>query len=120
MSETGHVTGGELSAERKHDLAKKVGAAAWGLFFIWIGVVLLQGISGSMAMLGIGVITLAAQATRKYLGLHLETFWVVVGVVFVLGGLWNLAQVELPLFPLLLIAAGAALVLSVLRKTRQD
>ena len=120
MSQTSHAADSELIGERRHELAKKVGAGAWGLFFIWIGIVLLAGISGSTGMLGVGVITLAAQAARRFLGLRLETFWLVVGGVFVLGGLWNLVQVELPLFPILLIVAGAALVLSMFRTAHHE
>ena len=47
MSDSGAVTSGDTTAAHKHELAKKVGAAAWGLFFIWIGVVLLRSIARS-------------------------------------------------------------------------
>ncbi len=120
MSESSAAPGGDTTAAHKHELAKKVGAAAWGLFFIWIGIVLLRNIDGSTAMLGIGVITLAAQAARKALGLSLEVFWLVIGTVFVLGGLWNLIQTDLPLLPVLLIVAGAALVLSMFKGKRRQ
>jgi hypothetical protein len=62
---------------------------------------------------GVGVITLAVQVVRKYLNLKLEGFWVVIGLLFVVGGLWELFEPDLPLVPILLIVAGAALLISV-------
>jgi len=45
---------------------------------------------------------------------HLEGFWLVVGVLFLLGALWELFAVELPLVPIVLGLAGVVLVLSAL------
>jgi len=43
----------------------------------------------------------------------------VIGIVFVLGGLSSLVRADLPLFPILLIIAGAALVLSMFKGKRR-
>jgi len=105
----------ELHREAQADLekrAKKLEAIGWGAFFVWIGVVFLAGIEAGWALAGIGVITLAGQAARVTSGLRHEGFWLVVGGCFLLGGIWQLVQVQLPLFPVLLILAGAALILA--------
>jgi hypothetical protein len=115
MSRNEEMTGGEQGGERRHDLERKLGAAAWGLFFVWIGIVFVLSIQGSIAMLVVGVIMLGAQFIRRSLGLQVERFWIFLGVVFVAGGLWGFSQVNLPLFPILLIVAGAALLLSIFR-----
>lgn len=97
----------------QHELAKKLEAAGWGAFFLWVGIALLWDVGWGVGLLGIGLITLAGQAARKYFNLKLEGFWVVVGVLFVLGGLGTLYEVQLPLVPIVLIVAGVALLISV-------
>lgn len=115
MPENGETTNGERNVQPKHDLAKKMSAAAWGMLLIWIGIVFLLSIPRSIAMLGMGVITLGAQVVRRSVGLRPEGFWIAIGILFVVGGLWGSLQVELPLFPIVLIVAGAALLLSMFR-----
>lgn len=97
------------------DLDKKIGAASWALFFIWIGSVFLAAIPSMIALLGIAVIVLGTQGFRTLSGLRIETFWVVVGVLFVLWAIWDLLPITLPLVPILLIVAGAALLASLFR-----
>lgn len=97
------------------DLTGKLSAAGWGLFFVWIGIVYLGGLSTWLALVGIGVITLGMQLIRKTLGLAFERFWLVVGLLFLLGGIWDLSGTTLPLFPILLIVAGAAVFLSIFK-----
>jgi hypothetical protein len=108
----------DLTTGGGDDLAVKLGAAGWGLFIIWIGVVFLASIEAWVALLGVGVITLGMQVIRKSVGLHLEGFWVVVGSLFVLGGIWDLLGTTVPLLPILLIVAGVALVLSIFKGRR--
>ena len=67
-------------------------------------------------MLGIGVITLGVQVARTRYGLKTETFWIIVGILFVLGGLWQLFEPDIPIIPILLIVAGLIVLLSVMRK----
>jgi hypothetical protein len=93
-------------------LARKLDAAGWGLFLIWLGIVLLAKAETSVALLGIGIIMVGVQLARLFLNLRLEGFWFVVGLLFVVGGLWQLADTRLPLVPILLIVAGLALVLT--------
>lgn len=86
----------------------RLSGVGWGLFILWIGVAFLAGVEAWITLLGIGVITLGTQAARKALGLDFEGFWLVVGVLFVLGGLWDLSGTTVPLLPVLLIVAGLA------------
>jgi hypothetical protein len=67
-------------------------------------------------MLGIGVITLVMQGIRIQKKIKTEVFWVVIGILFVLGGLWELFRPDVPLVSIVLIIAGIALLLSTLRK----
>ncbi|NIO04133.1 MAG: hypothetical protein GTN74_05820 [Proteobacteria bacterium] len=105
----------ELKTTERSKLANKLSTAGWGLFFIWIGIVLLMKLDTGIGLLGVGIITLGMQAARKYFNLNLEGFWVVVGLFFVVGGLWELFEAKLPLFPFLLIVVGLALLVSIVR-----
>ena len=97
-------------------VAHKLDAAAWGLFFVWVGVALIAHIGWGLGLLGVGVITLGGQLARKYFSLTVERFWVVVGLLFVLGGVWELLGLQFSLVPILLIVAGVALLLSTMRR----
>lgn len=100
------------------EVERRLGAAGWGLFIIWIGIVFLAGIAAWVALVGVGVITLGTQVVRRSVGLAVEAFWLVVGALFVLAGAWELSGTTVPLLPILLIVAGAGLLLSVFRGRR--
>jgi hypothetical protein len=115
MSEDNMGNSGELKTDETSEVAHKLAVVGWSLFFIWVGVALLAKITPGVGLLGVGIITLGMQATRKYFSLKLEWFWLVIGLLFVLGGIWDLFEAELPLVPILLIVAGLALLFSILR-----
>ncbi len=99
-------------------LNTRLDAAGWGLFFVWIGIALVSGVGWGAGLLGVGIITLGGQAARKYFGLRAEAFWVLVGSLFSIGGIWELAYIQLGLLPILCIAIGLVLLASTLvRKT---
>jgi hypothetical protein len=102
---------GPQKAERS-ELSRKLDAAGWGSFLIWLGIVLWVGADTSVALLGIGIIMVGVQVARLVLKLHIEGFWLVIGLLFVAGGIWQLIDTRLPLVPILLIVAGLALMLT--------
>ena len=99
-------------AQKTGDAARKLDAFGWGLFLIWLGIVLLAKAQTSVALLGIGIIMLGVQLARVVLKLRIEGFWFVAGLLFIIGALWQLANTRIPLVPILLIAAGVALILT--------
>lgn len=99
-------------ARRNEDVARKLDAFGWGLFLIWLGIVLLAKAQTSVALLGIGIIMIGVQLARVVLKLRMEGFWFVAGLLFIVGALWQLANARIPLVPILLIAAGVALMLT--------
>lgn len=90
----------------RHDQASQLDAVGWGLFFIWVGVAWFADLGLGISLLGIAVITLGVQLLRRLLRYDVERFWVVVGLLFALGGAWELMAIERPLVPVLLIVAG--------------
>ncbi len=109
-SESAQTLADRRLAERRLD------AVGWGLFFIWIGVALLANFGWAIGLLGVGVIILGTQVMRKSLALKVDGFWVVVGSVFVLGGIWEWFKIQVGLVPILCIAVGLALLVSALVK----
>ena len=101
-------------AVNRSALNRKLEAAGWGLFFIWIGIALFGHIGWSAGLIGVGIITLGAQAARKYFDLKLEGFWVAVGFFFVVGGICNLFNVHLGFMLILCIVVGITLLVSAL------
>jgi len=106
----------ELKTDSKSSLNHKLAAVGWSLFFIWVGIALLLKVNSGVGLLGVGIITLGMQAARSYFNLKIERFWIVIGLLFVIGGLWDLFQPKLPLVPIMIIVAGIILFYSALRK----
>ncbi|NIN10784.1 MAG: hypothetical protein GTO05_15175, partial [Gemmatimonadales bacterium] len=75
--------GKEVGGDQGHVLASRLGGFGWALFFVWIGVALLATFPAAVTLLGVGAITLGVQVARKSVGLSLEVFWVIVGLLFV-------------------------------------
>jgi hypothetical protein len=99
--------------------ADKLSTVGWSLFLIWVGIALLMKLNATIVLLGIGVITLLVQGARKCFNLKLEGFWVVIGLLFVIGSLWEIYKPNLPLVPIVLIVLGVALLVSVIRRLMQ-
>ena len=109
-----------VTTEGGHITAHKLDVFAWSFFFIWIGIALLSNFGWGVGLLGVGIIILGKQAIRKYTALGFETFEAVCGVLFVLGGVWELLSVRISLVPVVCIAAGVALLLSALFGEARD
>ncbi len=114
MSKANFNNDQKLESEQRGELTRKLEAVGWGLFFIWTGIAFFAHLGWEVGLLGVGIITLGAQAARKYFGLKLEGFWLVVGFFFVAGGIWKLFNIQLGLLPILCIVAGGLLLGSTL------
>ncbi len=95
-------------------LNERLDAVGWGLFFVWVGIAFVAHVGWGTGLLGVGLITLGGQVMRKYFGLRLEVFWLMVGFFFLLGGVWELLNVQFEFVPILCIIAGVALLVTVL------
>ena len=113
MSEVSNDGEQQEGNKRKGNLASTVDTVGLGLFLIWIGIAFWLDLAG-WGLIGAGVIALGDQALRKYLRIKVEGSWVFVGALLVLAGLGQFGP-EFPLAPILLIVAGIAILLSLLR-----
>lgn len=113
------MTNEDRAASGPSAVGEKLAAISWGLFLIWMGISVLADVGWGPGLLGIGVITIGTQMARKSLGLALERFWLVMGIVFGVWGVWELlgarfAGASAGLLPILCIAVGTVLVTSAL------
>jgi hypothetical protein len=115
MSENSEETRTSHKRTKKR-IANRLNAVGWGLFFIWMGVSLLMDLSWGAGLVGVSAIVLLGQAARRSFGLRLEPFWVVAGGLFLLGGVWDLNNIDVDLLPIVLILAGGVLMLSLFRR----
>ena len=99
---------------------KKLDSLVWGILLIWIGIALFTALGWGIGLLGVGAILLCEQAARKYMGGSIEIFWIVVGAVFITGGVSELSNVHISLVPVACIVAGVALLLSALFEKTQS
>jgi hypothetical protein len=56
----------ELKTAGRKKLNRKIDAAGWGVFFIWIGVAILADAGWGVGLIGVGVIILGGMAAREY------------------------------------------------------
>jgi hypothetical protein len=102
----------ELTDARRRGLIRRLDAGAWGLFFVWAGIALFAGFSWGTGLVCFGILILAGQIARKYFALKIERFWILAGVLFILGGVWELFSIRVGLVPILCIVVGVAFLIS--------
>lgn len=89
---------------------RNIDALAWGALFIWWGLTLLIQFPAGIGLIGVGLILLAANATRYFQGMPLSGFSTAIGVLALVWGGLELAGTvlpfQLPVFPILLIVLG--------------
>ncbi len=86
-----------------------IGSVAWAIFFIWVGIAMLENFPWGWFLLGVGILILAAQFARWLMDMKIENFWIACAIVFIAGGLWTLLHLPWQLAPMLLILFGIAL-----------
>jgi hypothetical protein len=91
------------------DRSQQVDSGAWAVFFIWVGVTMLAGLSWGWFLVGVGIIILGAQVFRQQSGLKIDGFGVVMGAIFLAGGAWELFALPWSLIPILLVLLGVYL-----------
>ena len=99
-----------LDTYRK-DLDERLEVAAWGLFTLLCGVVLLlPELPDGTWLTGTGAIILGFAALRANLGLPNSAFWPVIGIGFAAFGVGALAGLVLPWISGLTLVCGLAIV----------
>lgn len=111
-------TAGESHPRRtktRREGIKRITTIGWGLFFVWLGFVLMFKAGTGLILLGVGLISLGMQVARKYSGYDSDGFWIVVGILFVIVGIWEMFEIKLPLMSVFLIVIGVAFLVSAVK-----
>lgn len=97
----------------KRDLAKKLDAVGWALFFIMIGCLWMvpEGkVPDGSWLAGVGIIMLGVNAFRSLFGLKVIVFTLFLGILALALGLSDMYALSLPVFPILLIIVGVSII----------
>lgn len=98
----------------KVELNKRLERISWGLFLIMLGGFALvpsgQLPSGAW-LIGLGVILLGLNGVRSMMDIPISWFTTVLGAVALVAGSGDIAGVDVPVGPVLLIIIGAAILL---------
>ncbi|MFA4873846.1 MAG: hypothetical protein WC956_06665 [bacterium] len=110
----------ETTACRRSARSQRIDAVCWGLFFIWIGCILMvKGMPRGVGSFGVGAIVLGGAVVRHFLHVTVSTFWIIIGTVFVLAGAGEMLALDLPLLPAALIICGMLLLFHTRSKRRR-
>jgi hypothetical protein len=107
----------------KDALNNRLDAIGWGLFLIMIGGLWLapkETVPEGTWLIGTGFIILGLAVARYLNGIEIGWFWVGLGILALGSGLGDIFGLSLPVFPILLIIAGAGTLLRIFFEKGQD
>jgi hypothetical protein len=105
----------EVRPERA-TLDRNLERVGWALFLIMIAALALLPdgwVPAGTWLAGTGVIMVVLNVIRYFKGIHVSVFATVLGVVILALGLSAVAGIDLPVFPILLVAVGLQILYSV-------
>jgi hypothetical protein len=102
-------------SDRSDPRARQIDSAGWAVFFIWVGVAILAHVPWGWFLIGVGALILAAQAVRRQMTLNAETSSMVIGLIFIACGAWELLALQWQLVPIVLIVFGVYLLQKAVR-----
>jgi hypothetical protein len=112
--------------DNRASLNRVLERAAWGIFFIWLGITALFQLPNGSTAIGIGLILLGLNLARYLKSLPTSGFTIALGVIALVMGIVDLSKAlfnirpDIPLFPVLLILLGVVfLVREVLRMAKR-
>ena len=100
-----------LDAQAARHLSRQLESAAWGLFFLWMGIAWFSGIGWYWGMVGVGVIFLGEAIIQFHRNLSVSPMAVLFGLLFFTGGLWGISTAPFALLPVLFVLFGIAMVI---------
>jgi hypothetical protein len=89
---------------------RRLDAIGWGLLFLLTGTLLLLVVPEGTWLAGVGAILLGVSAAKALLGAKASWFIVVLGAVALVTGIGQMAGIDVPGLPLLLILCGVVLI----------
>ncbi len=112
------MTTQQVSVSNSTVVAARLDQIGWGVFLAMIGVIwLLPAVPQGTWLVGTGVLLLLLNVIRVRMGIAWSGISVTLGVLALAAGVGALTGVELPLFAICLLVAGAALIVQPLFST---
>jgi len=100
---------------RKQELNKRLESIGWGLFLFMIGgLAFVKNVPEGTWLIGAGIIMLGLNAVRLMSGIRASGFTVVLGTIALVAGIGDVYGVDVPVWPLLIILIGLAVVVRAL------
>ncbi len=99
----------------------KLERIGWALFLIMIGgLALLPAgwVPAGAWLVGVGLIMVGMNVVRHREGIRISGFTTLLGVAAMAAGVFSMAGIDFPVFPILLIAVGAQILFGVSRGQR--
>ncbi len=104
-----------------HTLASRIDAIGWGLLLLMTGILfLIPGLPDGLWLVGLGVLVIGLNATRIYVGVAPDRVGLIFGAGAVVAGLAIMAGIDVPVFALLLIFWGMAIIAGQLVRGRTE
>ena len=103
-----------VQEDEKQALNKRLETIGWALFLIMIGCIAFvpdEQVPEGVWSIGVGLIMLGLNAARYFNGIKMSTFTIILGSLALLTGVGDLAGLNLPDLPILLILIGAYLII---------
>jgi hypothetical protein len=95
-------------------LGKRIDAVGWGLFLIMVGAILMvprEELPKGIWIAGVGLILLGTNGARLLLGIRVNRFFLILGVVALAAGAGRYFGVRFPIIPILLVLLGLSAML---------
>jgi hypothetical protein len=95
--------------EKKRKLDRKIESMGWALFLIWSGALLIapdEIVPRGLWLTGTGLIIIGSMGIRYLYGIKIDGFWTILGFLALGFGISEFFDLNLPVFPVLLIIAG--------------
>jgi len=106
---------------QKKVLDKRLDSIGWGLFLIMIGGLWLipdEKIPEGTWLIGVGVIILSLMGVRYLHKIKVSGFWLVLGIIALVAGIGDFTDIDIPVFPILIILVGVSIVVKPLTKKK--
>ncbi len=95
--------------EKKRKLDRMIESMGWALFLIWSGALWIapdETVPEGLWLIGTGLIILGSMGIRYLYGIKVNGFWTILGFLALGFGISEFFDLNLPVFPVLLIIVG--------------
>jgi hypothetical protein len=110
----------DTGAAQRSAMSRKLDAIGWGVFFVWMGIIMLvKVLPAGTGSIGVGVIILAEAIARLFMRISVNAFWILIGIIFLASGFGEIFAVNFPLLPIAFLVCGVLLIIRQTTKAKK-